>query len=144
MIEFGIPDPRDAVPAIIERLEDDERDVRMRAMDVIQAIETVDDSVPILAYAMTTRYHDVRRRAGSVLVEIGAAANKSMRQLVATLAQALTSDRDYVVRSLAARALGNLGPAAATAAASLATASKDPAPGVSTNAIRALRIISAH
>jgi HEAT repeat protein len=127
----------------LEALKDNDMDVRLRAVEIIR---DVGSNSNIATAAIVDRFQNdqevpVQLAALDALV-VMAPANDSTPQLIKTLAQGLTTDPDWVVRALAAEALGNVGPAASAVSASLVKASKDPDVCVRTNALRALRLIS--
>jgi len=135
------PSPQALISVLLELLKDKDTNVRLRAVEVVR--DAGSNSRRVTAAIVDRLKNDsdvaVQLAAINALVVI-APASESIPLLVATLAQAMTDDPDWVVRSLAARALGDVGPAAATASASLVKASKDPDVCVRTNAFRAIRM----
>jgi HEAT repeat protein len=111
-----------SLPLLRLRLQDLEKNVRLRAAFSIQKIDPADRSfVPVLTDAM-------REGDGRTLLEVGALGPQAA-WAVPTLSQLLTHESPKV-RTLAAKALGNIGPAASEAKMALEAARADSNAGV--------------
>lgn len=127
LAEIG-PDARDAVPALIEVLQEDVLDVRMAAADALEAIEleTVinpddEDVINAQMWVSMTRLESsdwmVKRDAAKKLAELGPAAVTALPALIKAIEDRSDWREHYHNRVLAAAvtALGNIGPQARTA-----------------------------
>jgi HEAT repeat protein len=124
------PAANSSLPLLILRLQDGEKNVRLRAAFSIQKIDPADRSfVPALTDAM-------REGDGRTLLEVGALGPHAA-WAVPTLS-GLLSHESPKVRTLAAKALGNIGPAASEAKVALEAARSDPNAGVQKAATDAL------
>jgi HEAT repeat protein len=113
---------KSSLPSLILRLQDGEKNVRLRAAFSIQKIDPADRSfVPVLSDAM-------REGDGRTLLEVGALGSGAA-WAVPTLS-GLLSHASPKVRTLAAKALGNIGPAANGAKIALEAARGDSNAGV--------------
>jgi hypothetical protein len=110
------PDARDAVPALIELLGDEDLSVRELATVVLGRIgPDARDAVPALIKLLGDEDGEVRRQTAEALVHIG----RGSRDLVAELIQFLR-DEDRDIRQPAATVLGQIGPVARGAVLALA------------------------
>jgi HEAT repeat protein len=124
------PPAKSSLPLIALRLQDKERNVRIRAAFSIHKIDPADRTyVPVLVDAM-------REGDGRTLLEV-AALGPDAAWAVPTLS-GLLSHESPKVRTLAARALGSIGPAASAARPGLEAASRDSNAAVQTAATEAL------
>jgi HEAT repeat protein len=124
------PAAKSSLPVLRLRLEDKERNVRLRAAFSIQKIDPADQSfVPVLTSAM-------REGDGRTLLDV-AALGPNAAWAVPTLI-GLLSHESHKVRTLAAKALGNIGPAASAAKVPLESARRDSNAGVQKAAADAL------
>ena len=124
------PAARSSLPLVILRLQDGDKNVRLRAAFSIHKIDPGDQSfVPVLAGAM-------REGDGRTLLEVGS-LGPDAAWAVPTLSGLLTHESPKV-RTLAARALGNIGPAASAAKTALEAARSDSNAGVQKAATDAL------
>lgn len=124
------PAAKSTVPLLKLRLQDTEKNVRLRAAFSIQKIDPADPSfVPILAAAM-------REGDGRTLLEVGS-LGPGAAWAVPTLSGLLTHESPKV-RTLSARALGNIGPTASASKSALEAARNDPNTGVQKAATDAL------
>ena len=124
------PAAKSSLPLLRLRLQDGEKNVRLRAAFSIQKIDPADRSfVPVLTDAM-------REGDGRTLLEVGA-LGPNAAWAVPTFS-GLLSHESPKVRTLAAKALGNIGPAASGAKIALEAARSDSNAGVQKAATDAL------
>lgn len=124
------PAAKSSLPILKLRLQDGEKNVRLRAAFSIQKIDPADQSfVPVLTGAM-------REGDGRTLLEVGSLGPHA-EWAVPTLS-GLLSHESPKVRTLAAKALGNIGPAASGAKIELEAARRDSNAGVQKAATEAL------
>ena len=124
------PAAKSSLPLVRLRLEDGEKNVRLRAAFSIQKIDAADRSfVPVLTGAM-------REGDGRTLLEIGA-LGPNAAWAAPTLIE-LLSHASPKVRTLAARALGGVGPTSNEARVALGAAQRDSNAGVRKAATDAL------
>jgi HEAT repeat protein len=104
LAEFG-PQAAYAVPALIEALSGEDRDLRSAVSDALGAIG--EEAVPALIESLADEDEGVRWAAVSALREIGPQAADAVPVLIQAL-----QDEDYEVRQAAGSALGRMGPEA--------------------------------
>ena len=105
------PAAKDAVPALIAALKDEDGDVRMEVVRTLREIgPAAEDAVPALITALKDEIWDVRGSAANALREIGPAAEDAVPALITAL-----KDEIWDVRGSAADALREIGPAAVPA-----------------------------
>lgn len=117
--------PASGVPALMKALADPSDDVRAAAVWGLSILgPRAKDAVPVLLAALSDDSSSVNERAAAALVAIGLPAVEGLVRIL--------SDRkvDYIVRQRAVESLGTMGPAAATAASSLAKGLDDREPSI--------------
>jgi HEAT repeat protein len=131
------PLAKDAVPFLIKHFQHyfDSREFQKDRAAIGVAIAKIGpDAVKAFAGLLTSRRADMRLAVVAALEEMGSTAEPAVPQLIATL-----NDPDVEVRSRAANALRNIGPAAKSAAEPLANATRLASERVKDNHRRAGR-----
>lgn len=128
-----------AVPALIEALKSENKQVRWRAASALGEIGAeASSAVPALTAALQDEDEYIRRIAAYALGKIGLEAASAVPDLIAAL-----QDTDRNLRLVAAYALGKIGPEASSAVPNLITALQDTNAEVRLNAATALGRIGA-
>ncbi len=126
-----------AIPALIERLEDEKWHVRRAAATALTSMgPTAGPAVPALTKALTDEEWQVRRVAAEALASIGTASKPAVPALIELL-----GDEEWQARRAAAEALAAIGPASASAVPSLIVALDDEEWHVRRRAAEALAAI---
>ncbi len=119
----GVSAGQEDVPALIHKLKDEDRWVRLHAAFALGGIgPAAKEAVPALIAALKDKDRLVRQKAVLALVYIGPAAKEVVPALIAAL-------KDEEVRGYAAYALGEIGPAAKEAVPALEAAARDGVSG---------------
>ncbi|MGB7443992.1 MAG: HEAT repeat domain-containing protein [Coleofasciculaceae cyanobacterium] len=135
VVKIGSP----AVPALIEALNDENKQVRWRAASALGDIGAeASSAVPTLIETLQDEDEYVRRIAAFSLGKIGSAATAAVPNLVEAL-----HDSDLNLQSVAAYALGKIGSEDATAVSELIEALQNSKAEVRWNAATALGRIGA-
>jgi HEAT repeat protein len=128
------PEAKEAIPALIAALNDQDADVRRYAADALGEIgPEAKVAVPALIAALNDQDIVVRSSAAEALGKIGPEAKEVVPALIAAL-----KDQKVLVRSSAVHALGKIGPEAKEAAPALSAALNDQDAVVSLFAAEAL------
>lgn len=110
-----------AIPALIERLEDEKWHVRRAAATALTSMgPTAGPAVPALTKALTDEEWQVRRVAAEALASIGTASKPAVSVLIELL-----GDEEWQARRAATEALAAIGPASASAVPPLIVALDD-------------------
>lgn len=121
-----------AIPALVSALGDDEKTVRRRALSGLLGMgATARPAVDALLAALGDEDAELRQPAAIILGQIGPGARAAVPALIGAL-----KDADPRVRVAAASSLGEIG--GLEAGPALDEAAKDPVPGVSFAARKAL------
>jgi HEAT repeat protein len=129
------PEAKGALPAIKQALADENRSVRTSAALAIDSIE------PNSQIHRPVLMESLRSGEGPVFIAVGRMGERGA-WAVPTLT-GLLSDRRPSIRALAAKALGEIGPAARGAERALQQSSRDPEASVRKAAQKALKQINA-
>ncbi|WP_287266689.1 HEAT repeat domain-containing protein [Moorena sp. SIO3A2] len=106
--EFGEKDQ--VIEIWLERLKDNDSDVRSSAADALVKLGNSSDTVvKALLTLLEDNDSDVRRRAAYALGKLGNSSDTVVKENIVKALLALLEDNDSDVRSSAARALGELG-----------------------------------
>lgn len=119
-------DPEKGPATLVAALKDKNPLVRAAVAEGLGEMPRSEESVAALAGALKDRDREVRYRAVRSLVRMGMAAKPA----VADLTLVLTGDNNYLIRTAAAEALGQIGPDAAAATPALVAALGDWNAGV--------------
>ena len=107
------PDAKDAVPALIDSLRDDDDECRFWAVTALSSIgSAAKDAIPRLIEHLQDRAFGIRQASAQALSAIDPTAHVVVPALVRTLA----SDDSHFVREEIVRALGHIGTKEAVAA----------------------------
>ena len=107
VIPLGWTGSEDEVPALIQALQNENKDVRVNASWTLrQRLKISSKAVPILIKALQDQDEWVRYHAAMALGEIGESASKAVPALINAL-----QDQDKYVRKYATGALGKIGKA---------------------------------
>ena len=100
------PDAKEAVPALIEALKDEDKTARQNAAEALGNMgPDAKDAVPTLIETLKDKYGAVRRAAADALGSIGPDAEEAVPALIEAL-----KNKDGTVHRAAASALGSIGP----------------------------------
>jgi HEAT repeat protein len=125
----------------IKELGNADADVRFNAADILRGLGAdAEPAIPALVAGFRDPDEQVRTQCVFALVDIGYAIKERAAGAVEALAQALR-DQSAEIRSLAAEALGAIGPAARPAKAQLLKARKDRNAEVRESVEKALKSI---
>ena len=119
VIPLGWTGSEDEVPALIQALQNENKDVRVNAVVTLGQIES-EDVVPVLIKALQDQDEWVRVNAAWTLGQRGKSASKAVPILIKAL-----QDQDEWVRASAAMALGEIGESASKAVPALINALQD-------------------
>ena len=119
VIPLGWTGSEDEVPALIQALQNENKDVRVNAVVTLGQIES-EDVVPVLIKALQDQDEWVRVNAAWTLGQRGKSASKAVPILIKAL-----QDQDEWVRYHAAMALGEIGESASKAVPALINALQD-------------------
>ena len=119
VIPLGWTGSEDEVPALIQALQNENKDVRVNAVVTLGQIES-EDVVPVLIEALQDQDEWVRVNAAWTLGQRGKSASKAVPILIKAL-----QDQDEWVRYHAAMALGEIGESASKAVPALINALQD-------------------
>ena len=119
VIPLGWTGSEDEVPALIQALQNENKDVRVNAVVTLGQIES-EDVVPVLIEALQDQDEWVRVNAAWTLGQRGKSASKAVPILIKAL-----QDQDEWVRASAAMALGEIGESASKAVPALINALQD-------------------
>ena len=119
VIPLGWIGSEDEVPALIQALQNEDKDVRVNAIVTLGQIES-EDVVPVLIDALQDQDGWVRVNAAWTLGQRGESASKAVPILIKAL-----RDQDEWVRYHAAMALGEIGESASKAVPALVNALQD-------------------
>ena len=132
VIPLGWTGSEDEVPALIQALQNENKDVRVNAVVTLGQIES-EDVVPVLIEALQDQDEWVRVNAAWTLGQRGKSASKAVPILIKAL-----QDQDEWVRYHAAMALGEIGESASKAVPALINALQDQDEWVRASAAMAL------